>query len=78
VPSLQVKRLVIPWADEVQEELEAEHAALLARVEARERRGYSSGFRCWGCGLFVGSRTGACPHCGQLHGGQFHDAYPTR
>lgn len=40
--------------------------------------GYNAGHRCWGCRRFVGGPTVTCGHCGQRHGGIFHDAYPTR
>lgn len=79
VPSLRLRGLLLPPAAEVQDEIDHAFRDLQQRAEARERTGgYASGFRCWGCRRFVASRTATCPHCGQLHGGVYHDAYPTR
>lgn len=69
----------LPGPESVQDELTELWRDLEERAEARRPRGgYSSAFRCWGCRRFIGSRTGTCRHCGQLHGGVYHDAYPTR
>lgn len=79
LPPLRLSFPAIPSSETVRDELEHLAGALWHRIQQREHRGgYNAGNRCWGCNLFIGGATVTCPHCGQQHGGIYHDAYATR
>ena len=77
LPPIAPVRLVLPtveegeqWAHDVWLELDG---------KVKRRGGYSSGYRCWGCRKFTGGGpTTTCPHCGQLHGGVYHEQTASR
>lgn len=76
---LTIHPLRLPTSEEVADEVEAMWRALDERACARgERRGYNAGHRCWSCRRFVAGPHARCGHCGQEHGGIYHDAYATR
>ena len=69
--------LVPPEA--VRDELRDEADALYDRCRQRQKRGgYSFGWRCYSCHLFIGGKHQTCSHCGYMHGGGNHDAINSR
>lgn len=65
--------------DELADHLENVWRGLDARAARREAPGgYSAGYRCWSCRRFVSGPTVTCGHCGQPHGGTYHEAYAAR
>ena len=69
----------LPATEDVIDELDDLWRGLEDRAADRERSGgYHAGWRCWGCKRFVSGPTVTCSHCGQAHGGIYHEAYATR
>jgi hypothetical protein len=74
-----VRATVLPLPS--RERVAAEVEELWRTVDASEtgsRGGHNADWRCWGCRKFINGPTVTCRHCGQLHGGIYHEAYASR
>lgn len=70
--------VALPTREEVADELYESWRELDQRAGREPRGGYNAGWRCWGCRRFVPGPTVRCVHCGQEHGGIYHEAYASR